>query len=434
MILVTVGVNWNRGQKICLRLRYPSDIKQFLPMEQVVDTMLHELSHIVHDAHDQHFHALWQQLRDEHEQLTRKGYTGEGFLSKGHKLGGKRLPMDEARRRARAAAEKRRVLNAGSGTRLGGAAIPRGADIRRVIADAVQRRSTVTEGCASGTKDSQQLADQATRNGFRTQAEEDDANERAIMQAYIELLQEEEKEKWGASYVPPSREHPGGMSETRVVETGDAGFEVSKSREAETRAAGFDVNKHDDGTQTHASPSALRQTRHVTPERINIPDVDDERISISSSSSGMLTPDSVESAAARARESTPEIVQERGTSPAETEPHWACPTCTLHNPAMYLCCSVCGMERPPEVSRNMYPSSSSASQPPSRSTRIPDDGSFANMTTAGSSRSAAANDRRPGAPAIDQPLRGWWACHKCGQNMEDMWWTCDRCGVMKLGS
>ena len=70
MILVTVGVNWNRGQKICLRLRYPSDIKQFLPMEQVVDTMLHELSHIVHDAHDQHFHALWQQLRDEHEQLT----------------------------------------------------------------------------------------------------------------------------------------------------------------------------------------------------------------------------------------------------------------------------------------------------------------------------------------------------------------------------
>ena len=36
------GINWNRGEKICLRLRYPSDERQFLPMEQVVDTMLHE--------------------------------------------------------------------------------------------------------------------------------------------------------------------------------------------------------------------------------------------------------------------------------------------------------------------------------------------------------------------------------------------------------
>lgn len=37
-----LGVNWNNGQKICLRLRYPGDERQFLPIEQVVDTMLHE--------------------------------------------------------------------------------------------------------------------------------------------------------------------------------------------------------------------------------------------------------------------------------------------------------------------------------------------------------------------------------------------------------
>jgi hypothetical protein len=37
-----LGVNYNHGQKICLRLRYPSDQRQFLPIEQVVDTMLHE--------------------------------------------------------------------------------------------------------------------------------------------------------------------------------------------------------------------------------------------------------------------------------------------------------------------------------------------------------------------------------------------------------
>ena len=37
-----LGLNWNKGQKICLRLRYPTDERQFLPLENVVDTMLHE--------------------------------------------------------------------------------------------------------------------------------------------------------------------------------------------------------------------------------------------------------------------------------------------------------------------------------------------------------------------------------------------------------
>lgn len=37
-----LGLNINGGQKICLRLRYQSDDRQFLPVEQVVDTMLHE--------------------------------------------------------------------------------------------------------------------------------------------------------------------------------------------------------------------------------------------------------------------------------------------------------------------------------------------------------------------------------------------------------
>ncbi|KAI9886389.1 MAG: hypothetical protein M1823_001778 [Watsoniomyces obsoletus] len=196
-----LGINWNKGQKICLRLRYPGDERQFLPLEQVLDTMLHELAHIIWGAHDANFHALWQQLRDEHEQLARQGYTGEGFLSQGHKLGGRRIPMDEARRRARASAEKRKVINAGSGQRLGGVPVRRGTDIRQVIADAAQSRINVTKGCGSGAKDTKAIVEQATKNGFRTQAEEDDANERAIMEAYIELLQEEEKGKWGEAYL-----------------------------------------------------------------------------------------------------------------------------------------------------------------------------------------------------------------------------------------
>ena len=37
-----LGLNVNRGAKILLRLRHAGDERQFLPIEQVVDTMLHE--------------------------------------------------------------------------------------------------------------------------------------------------------------------------------------------------------------------------------------------------------------------------------------------------------------------------------------------------------------------------------------------------------
>ena len=172
------------------------------------------LCHIVHGPHNEAFHTLWNQLRDEHESLVRKGYTGEGFLSTGHKLGGGRIPMHEARRRARAAAEQRRVLGAGSGQKLGGTGIRRGEDVRKVIADAAQRRLNVTRGCADDTERKTEIMEEVSRNGFRTKAEEDDANEQAIMQAYIELIQEEEREKYGQDYVQPSSDNPAGSQGT----------------------------------------------------------------------------------------------------------------------------------------------------------------------------------------------------------------------------
>lgn len=206
--MINVGLNVGAGQRICLRLRYPGDRNQFLPIEHVVDTMLHELSHNVHGPHDAKFHALWNQLREEHEGLVMKGYTGEGFLTTGHRLGGStRLPMEEARRVARAAAQKRRNLAAGSGQKLGGAAPRPDQDIRKTIADATERRNKTLRGCANDnqTQDEiREIADTATRNGFRTQAEEDAANEAAIAQALWELVEEEEKARMGNSYIPPS--------------------------------------------------------------------------------------------------------------------------------------------------------------------------------------------------------------------------------------
>ena len=162
-------------------------------MEQVTDTLLHELSHIVHGPHDHKFNNLWNELRDEHQSLLAKGYTGEGFLSSGHRLGGKRIPLDEMRRQARIAAEKCKASTnpTSGGHRLGGNQNTRGVDMRQIRADAATRRNSITKGCASGSDQAGKLNHQAERGGFRTKAEEDDANDVAIAQALQELMEEE---------------------------------------------------------------------------------------------------------------------------------------------------------------------------------------------------------------------------------------------------
>lgn len=104
--------------------------------KSVSELIDHRLCHNVIGPHNQQFHALWNQLRDEHEELARKGYTGEGFLSQGKRLGGQRIPLDEARRQARAAAEQRKTLTKNSGKKLGGTRHLRGTDIRKLRADA----------------------------------------------------------------------------------------------------------------------------------------------------------------------------------------------------------------------------------------------------------------------------------------------------------
>ncbi|PTB55399.1 hypothetical protein M431DRAFT_83533 [Trichoderma harzianum CBS 226.95] len=210
-----LGLNVNRGMRICLRLRYPHDQNQFLPTESIVDTMLHELCHIVHGPHDAKFHALWDQLRDEWQGLLFKGYTGEGFLSEGHRLGGRQaLPTHEVQRLARAAAEKRKAheqLSRGSGQRLGGGDISRpprpGRNLRQAAAAAAEKRTKALEGCATDKLSDNEIriiADTASKNGFRTQAEEDEANDLAIAQALWEMAQEDEMSNAGGSYVTSS--------------------------------------------------------------------------------------------------------------------------------------------------------------------------------------------------------------------------------------
>ncbi|KAK7404059.1 hypothetical protein QQX98_010180 [Neonectria punicea] len=304
-----LGLNVDRGRKICLRLRHPGDRSQFLPIESVIDTMLHELAHIVQGPHDAKFHALWDQLRDEHQGLLLKGYTGEGFLSTGRRLGGAQMPPREARRLARDAAEKRRALptGTGGGKRLGGAAPRPGEDIRKVIADAVEMRNKTLKGCGTDKlSDSQirSIADTATKNGFRTQAEEDEANEAAISQALWELVQEDELVKYGSSYIPPTAENPTGNGGGSVM-----GRDPGVGRAPPVDAPGFGRDRQAEGGQ---------------------------------------------------------VVSEGMGEPQD----WSCATCTLLNPVKYLCCDACGSERSVETLKKSKARRSGSPEPARQQTII----------------------------------------------------------------
>ncbi|KAL2017716.1 hypothetical protein VTK56DRAFT_1741 [Thermocarpiscus australiensis] len=206
-----LGLNTDRGERIQLRLRPPEDRNQFLAFNFVLDTLLHELAHNVWGTHDHRFNALWEQLREEMEGLQMKGYTGEGFLSQGHKLGGQRIPYHEIHRLARAEAEKRRHHPAAGGYRVGGRAARPGEDIRSIIVESIERRNKTEQGCANRDRtdrEIREISETWVKKGFRTKAEEDAANEAAMAQAMWELVQEDEKRKHGNSYIPPSAQNP----------------------------------------------------------------------------------------------------------------------------------------------------------------------------------------------------------------------------------
>lgn len=67
-----LGLNVNHGQKVCLRLRSPTDPKWFLDTKEIVETMLHELTHNVFGPHDNSFYKKLDELRDKYMEFQAK--------------------------------------------------------------------------------------------------------------------------------------------------------------------------------------------------------------------------------------------------------------------------------------------------------------------------------------------------------------------------
>jgi len=172
-----LGLNVNMGEKILVRLRHGRAHDQFLPEEDVIHTMLHELTHNVHGPHDQNFYNFLSRLEEEYYELKRSGYAGEGFFSNGRRLGAgapQTLPAWVAQQRALEAAERRRRNNTIPGTqgpvRLGGGNLASlGLTPRELAVLAADMRAADEKSCASGSV-AQQEAEKAARDSHRSNA------------------------------------------------------------------------------------------------------------------------------------------------------------------------------------------------------------------------------------------------------------------------
>ena len=58
-----MGLNVGKGIEVKLRLRRDGRDLDFIPYEEVLDTMLHELCHNERGPHDAQFYKLWDELR-----------------------------------------------------------------------------------------------------------------------------------------------------------------------------------------------------------------------------------------------------------------------------------------------------------------------------------------------------------------------------------
>lgn len=346
-----------------------------------------------------------------------KGYTGEGFLSQGQKLGGKRVPLDEMRRQARIAAETRKATtnaNAG-GHRLGGAPVGRGVDMRKVIADAASRRNSITEGCASNSSDVGRLVHQQEQDGFRTKAEQDDANDLAIARALQDLMYEEEMQRLGQ----PSA--LGGLSWDR--ENGlsfDSNPTSRTTSPAPSASSGLEWSK--DGGLSFAPPQNPSYPPFQTPLNSQgrplsrLVTESSRPTSTSRTPSRLITEEEEQLRNKQLPPSPPPLSPQQITVP--TDPNkWACPQCTLHNPLDYLTCEVCGLEQPP--------------QPIPRHKRFGTGGSAPSLPKPPPQSGLRGSGATPFEPAKG---RIGWNCLECGTFMENQWWTCSLCGTMKMDS
>lgn len=85
-----LGLNINHGYKIMLRLRQPFDDSRFLSRDEIMNTMIHELTHNKIGPHNNKFKKLMNEWCGRQYVIETLGLT-YNFLGQGQRLGGKKV-------------------------------------------------------------------------------------------------------------------------------------------------------------------------------------------------------------------------------------------------------------------------------------------------------------------------------------------------------
>ncbi|KAF3932456.1 hypothetical protein ABW19_dt0202969 [Dactylella cylindrospora] len=457
---------------IQLRLRQPFDSSRFLDYENVVQTMLHELTHCVHGPHDDKFWKMFRSLQEELDTLRFSGYTGEGFMGQGQSLGAvpRGLSRHEAKKKAREAAERRRKGDQGRGRILGSGSL---GPIRWTIEDVPGSTSYLIPRDAGWqvNNNTGRVSAPPTappRSPYAT------PNQTAAEAALKRQWEKEKKEKSGRltknrPSPPPYADSTGSCSGVRHSTAEEIEREIAQMHGFES------VGEMESANERAIMQAAIEllEEADIEEDKLRAQDFEEQAGGASSSRGPVDFIDLTSSPSPPPQppfsrtQSAP--VNSHPTSVPILSPGWSCPVCTYVNEESHLQCSLCRVERNTHhlednetkaqivALRDFERRNSTKPEPPNSSSSLnrgmgsdskgkgkgvatytPSSSSTSSGPTRRASGFSPTPKTEPAKPNRDTTFKingqPAWKCQSCGWLVDQEWWSCGNCGTVKLQS